>query len=159
MADFTIQITDRHAIDYLARVQARLGDLSHPMTGIARAMRNLTEDAFQAERSPFGAPWAPLSERSTIPRREASGHWPGPLLQVSGGLAASITSGSDRDSAWVGAGKEYAAMMQFGGKRAEFPHLWGDIPARPFIPVDADGNIPDALRDEIFAIMEDWLTP
>ncbi|MFK3602796.1 hypothetical protein [Pseudomonas sp. AP19] len=40
----------------------------------------------------------------------------------------------------VGSDKPYAAMMQFGGG-ADFPHLWGDIPARPFLPMDAKGNL------------------
>jgi phage gpG-like protein len=33
----------------------------------------------------------------------------------------------------------YTNMMQFGGTKSQFPHLWGDIPARPFVGVsDAD---------------------
>jgi len=39
----------------------------------------------------------------------------------------------------VGNTMEYSAMQQFGGTKADFPHLWGDIPARPFIGLsDAD---------------------
>lgn len=26
-----------------------------------------------------------------------------------------------------------AAMLNFGGKKSEYPHLWGDIPAREFV--------------------------
>jgi phage gpG-like protein len=26
-------------------------------------------------------------------------------------------------------------MQQFGGTKAKFPNLWGDIPARPFLGV------------------------
>ena len=29
----------------------------------------------------------------------------------------------------------YAAMQQFGGTKSQFPHLWGDIPARPFLGI------------------------
>lgn len=29
-------------------------------------------------------------------------------------------------------------MMQFGGTKAQFPHLWGDIPARPYIGFSED---------------------
>ncbi|MNT61306.1 hypothetical protein D3C72_1989410 [compost metagenome] len=32
-------------------------------------------------------------------------------------------------------------MMHFGGDKSEFPHLWGDIPSRPFLPMDAEGVI------------------
>lgn len=35
----------------------------------------------------------------------------------------------------IGSPKVQAAMMQYGGTKAKFPHLWGDIPARPFLGV------------------------
>jgi phage gpG-like protein len=46
----------------------------------------------------------------------------------------------------VGTDRVYGAMQQFGGTRAQWPHLWGDIPARPFLGLDA------ADRAEIVAI-------
>jgi len=42
----------------------------------------------------------------------------------------------------VGSTMEYAAMQQFGGRKSEFPHLWGDIPARPFLGLSA-GDVAD----------------
>lgn len=33
---------------------------------------------------------------------------------------------------------EYSAMQQFGGEKSEFPWLWGDIPARPFLGISED---------------------
>jgi phage gpG-like protein len=44
----------------------------------------------------------------------------------------------------------YAAMQQFGGTKAEFPHLWGDIPERPFLGVSDD-------EKEILEIISDYL--
>jgi phage virion morphogenesis protein len=38
----------------------------------------------------------------------------------------------------VGSPQEYAAMQQFGGTREDFPNLWGDIPARPFLGFSDD---------------------
>ena len=46
---------------------------------------------------------------------------------------------------------EYAAMQQFGGIKSEFPHLWGDIPARPFLGVS------ESDAEEILAIVHDYL--
>lgn len=37
------------------------------------------------------------------------------------------------DSVHVGTPFMYGAMLQFGGKKSQFPNLWGDIPARPFL--------------------------
>ncbi len=51
----------------------------------------------------------------------------------------------------IGSPMEYAAMMQFGGSVEEFPHLWGDIPERPFLGVSEDdkAEIVNILRDSL----------
>jgi phage gpG-like protein len=41
----------------------------------------------------------------------------------------------------VGSSMIYAAMQQFGGTKSQFPNLWGDIPARPFLPITPDGGL------------------
>jgi phage virion morphogenesis protein len=161
---FTITIDD-------AQVQAALTDLIRRVTNpgpaladIGRALGNLTEDAFQAEASPFGPAWPDLSD-VTKKRRAAIGKWPGPMLQMTaGGLAASITHGADATSAWVGASKVYAAVHQFGqpkgasGRtRRGAPIPWGDIPARPFLPVDRAGTLAPAAQTEILAILTEYL--
>lgn len=53
----------------------------------------------------------------------------------------------------VGTDRIYGAMQQFGGTRASWPHLWGDIPPRPYLGLDA------ADRAEILAIFEHHLAP
>jgi len=47
----------------------------------------------------------------------------------------------------VGTNRVYGAMQQFGGTRAQWPHLWGDIPARPFL------GLSPADKEEIIAIL------
>lgn len=149
MADFRIEIDDRALRDTLNRLLARTRDTQPAMEDIARALRNHTEDAFEAERSPFGAPWADLKP-ATKQRRAKRGHWPGLILQDNGGLAASISSAVGPHWAEVGAGTEYAATHQFGR---------GAIPARPFLPITAAGALPDTLRAEILDILADYLEP
>lgn len=78
-----------------------------------------------------------------------------PLHGESGDLARQFHVSADAASVTVGSSMKYAAMQQYGGKKSQFPNLWGDIPARPFFPVMADGSlypqeerlIVDALRD------------
>ncbi|TBN36300.1 phage virion morphogenesis protein [Pseudomonas sp. BGI-2] len=78
------------------------------------------------------------------------GNWPGQILQVSAaGLAASITTYATDSSALVGSNKPYAAMMQFGGEQADFPYLWGDVPSRPYLPVDLDGSLQPEAEEAI----------
>jgi phage gpG-like protein len=51
----------------------------------------------------------------------------------------------------------YAAIQQFGGTRGQFPHLWGDIPARPFMPVTSAGDLYPAESDAIVAAINDYI--
>lgn len=149
----SIEIEDRLVLDTLADLQRRSSDLSEPMADIARLLRNTAEDSFQDEVDPWGRSWLDLSER-TKKAREKKGHWPGSILQVSGGLAASVTSGSGRDWASVGAAKVYAAIHQFGGKAGRGRKV--DIPARPYLPFNKDGDLPPALRDDILEVLRDF---
>ncbi len=86
---FSITIDDAAVQAALARLASRLGNLTPIMQDIGRALGNLTEDAFQAE----GPGWPQLSP-VTVARR-GSAH---PILQDSGGLAASVTHGGDATS-------------------------------------------------------------
>jgi phage gpG-like protein len=52
----------------------------------------------------------------------------------------------------VGSPMEYAAMQQYGGKKADFPHLWGDIPARPFLGLSAEDR--EDVLDELMAFLD-----
>ena len=162
MADFRVEVDDRALRATLDRLLARASDMQPVMEDVARALRNHTEDAFDNERSPFGPAWADLKP-ATKQRRAKSGHWPGPILQITGQLAGSISSAAGADWASVGVGKAgggegYGAIHQFGGLSSMAPGP-AAIPARPFLPVDAAGNLPDTLRSEILAILTDALAP
>lgn len=107
MSGFTITIDDAQVRTALAKLVNRVSDMTPIMEDIGRALGNLTEDAFQAE----GPGWPQL--RPATVKKRGSAH---PILQVSGGLAGSITHGGDATGAWVGASKIYAAIQQFGGE-------------------------------------------
>jgi phage virion morphogenesis protein len=125
-------------------VEWAIGDLTPLMQNLAAELASQTEENFEHEGRPQ---WPELSD-TTTEHRAKHGHWPGKILQVSAaGLAASITTHATDSSALVGSNKPYAAMMQFGGEQADFPQLWGDIPGRPYLPMDADGNLhPEAEK-------------
>lgn len=130
----------------LRKCQFRVGETAPLMHSIAAELAAQTEENFQEQGRPE---WRSLSA-VTIERREEAGTWPGQMLQVSaGGLAASVATDSTASTAMVGSNKPYAAMMHFGGDQSEFPHLWGDIPARPFLPMDADGKLQPEAEEAI----------
>lgn len=143
-----VELDHRRLQEVLRRVEWAVGDLAPLMRGIAAELAAVTEENFE-NQGQGGDPWPALSNVTTT-HREAAGTWPGQILQVSaGGLAASITTQATDSSALVGSNKPYAAMMHFGGDRDDFPHLWGDIPARPYLPMDADGNLQPEAEDAI----------
>lgn len=138
----TVELDHERLRAALRRVEWAVGDVAPLMRGIAAELVSQTEENFAEEGRPD---WADLSDTTTV-RRAKSGNWPGQILQISAaGLAASISSRTDDSTALVGSNKPYAAMMHFGGKKSDFPHLWGDIPGRPFLPMNTEGQLqPDA---------------
>lgn len=132
----------------LRKVEWAVGDLAPLMRGIAAELASVTEENFENEGQGSND-WPALSEVTTS-RREKTGNWPGQMLQMSAaGLAASITTQASDSSALVGSNKPYAAMMHFGGDKSDFPHLWGDIPARPYLPIDAEGQLQPEAEETI----------
>ena len=76
-----------------------------------------------------------------------------PLIGKSHDLSRQINYLVTGNSVMVTASPVYAAMQQFGGKKSQFPKLWGDIPARPFLPVTQSGQLyPEEKRDIIAVI-------
>lgn len=145
----TVELDSPRLQQTLNRIEWAVGDLTPLMRGVAAEMASQTEENFEEEGRPD---WTDLSDVTTE-RRAKNGNWPGQMLQVSAaGLAASITSYSDDSSALVGSNKPYAAMMHFGGEQSEFPHLWGDIPARPYLPMDAEGVLQPEAEEAILEL-------
>lgn len=145
----TITIDDTQVQATLSRLISRVSNLTPIMEDVGRALGNLTEDAFQAE----GPGWPQL--RPVTVKRRGSAH---PILQQSaGGLAASITHGGDRGGAWVGAGKIYAAVHQFGNPANKMYNRPGGrpapIPPRPFLPMTAMGELTPSAHAEVMDIL------
>jgi phage virion morphogenesis protein len=143
---FTVELDHQRVQATLRKIEWAVGELAPLMRGIAAELASQTEENFGEEGRPE---WEDLSDVTTA-RREKNGNWPGQMLQVSSaGLAASITTQATDSSALVGSNKPYAAMMQFGGTKSDFPHLWGDIPGRPYLPMDAEGELQPEAEEAI----------
>jgi len=98
------------------RLEKRMADMSPVMGDIADIMYNSVMDNFLAGGRPT---WAPLaSVTKTIRKKE--GKWPGQILQRSGRLKSSITSGFGSDFAIVGTNVKYAPLHQFGAEKGEY---------------------------------------
>lgn len=100
---------------------------------IGEHLLNTTGERFRDSRAPDGTPWAANSPE-TLARKKSDR----PLIGETGRLEDQISYDAGDQGVLVGSGMKYAAMQQFGGSKTRFPHLWGDIPARPFLGVSAD---------------------
>lgn len=146
---FTVELDHQRLQDALRKVEWAVGDLAPLMRGVAAELVSQTEENFENEGRPD---WADLSD-TTTEHRAKNGNWPGQILQVSAaGLAASVTSLATDSSALVGSNKPYAAMMHFGGDKSDFPHLWGDIPSRPWLPMDAEGILQPEAEEALLEL-------
>jgi phage virion morphogenesis protein len=150
----TIELKHQRLQQTLNQIEDAIGDLKPLMRSIAAELASQTEENFEHEGRPE---WPELSDVTTE-KRAKHGHWPGQILQVSAaGLASSITTHATDSSAMVGSNKPYAAMMQFGGERLDFQQLWGDIPARPYLPVSNAGDLQAEAEEAVLIMCLDHL--
>jgi phage virion morphogenesis protein len=127
MLEFSISGLDA-VLSGFDKMRLRSGDLRPLLLELGEDLTESTKQRFVTTTAPDGTPWA---KNSDVTLAHKSGSRP---LTDGGFLADSIKPKLvGDDTVQVAPDKEYAAMMQFGGTKAEFPDLWGDIPARPYI--------------------------
>ncbi len=124
-----MEIDDREVLAALSRVQERIGNMRPLLAEIGEDMKAATKKRFDTTTAPDGSPWL-LNSITTLQHKEGDT----PLTGETGVLHSTIDYDVLSSSAVeIGSPMQYSAMQQFGGTKAEFPHLWGDIPARPFL--------------------------
>lgn len=151
----TVEINDTEVLAALDRATAVLTDATAMMNEIGGFLRDQVEDRFKTQAGPDGTAWAPRSA-ATLKSYERRKLKFGGILHLSGQLGGNIFHEYDAESARVGSSEPYAAMMQFGGSKSAFPHLWGSIPARPYLGFsdeDRDGVI-DIVTETIAAALK-----
>lgn len=143
------------------RLIAGLTDMTPVMRAIAGTLMDVTEENFAQQGRPA---WLGIQ-----PRKNREG---GKILQDTVRLAASITPDFGPDFAQVGTNLVYAAIQHLGGQtkphvirakrakalafggifRKSVNHPGSKIPARPFLPITADGQMQPEAES---AIMDD----
>ncbi|EGV38410.1 phage virion morphogenesis protein [Neisseria weaveri] len=152
-----ISLDDKQLQKGLGQLLKNATDTRPMMRAIATDMVSLTEDNFESE-SWGGQKW-PRSKRA------ASGR--GKTLQLSGQLAASISTKVGNDFARIGSNKKYAAIHHLGGTiKAKnkpylvFPVAGGglrkvksvNIPARPYLPINGTGQLQNGAERSLLDI-------
>lgn len=136
----TIFLNNDVLVKKLQQVAHKLNNPLPLTQDLARVLLSQTQQNFHFNGRPA---WAGLSTR-TLEMYRKQGYVPKGLLQRSpDGLKNSIQFDFDHHSASVSAGsgksKDYAAIHQFGGMAGRNRKV--KIPARPYLPIDQDGNL------------------
>lgn len=145
----TIQIIvlTKEAEQALSRLSDSVTDMKPALKAIGESLTESTKQRFMDSKGPDGVKWPP-NKPSTLARKKSRKPLIGESLMLSEQIHYQIL---DNDTLIVGSSMEYAAMQQFGGTKAELPHLWGDIPARPFLGISDEDQamIAETIRDHL----------
>lgn len=151
------ELDDLLVLDALNEIMARIEHPRPLMMEIGETLAESTKVRFATSTAPDGSAWAPNSEVTrTIYGGLFAGEPPAkkPLVGETRRLANDIAWQLDGDKAVeIGSPMPYANMQQFGGTKSQWPHLWGDIPARPYLGVS------DEDRATILELVDAYLAP
>ncbi len=145
-----VTIDDTKIKKALQDLQRATGDLSPAFRAIGEQLTESTKQRFSSGTGPDGQKWADNSQ-VTIDRKGRNK----PLVD-SGTLMAQIKDEIiGNNTLEISSTMEYSAMQQFGGTKDEFSHLWGDIPARPFLGISSDdeSSILSTIEDHILKVI------
>lgn len=168
-----IALSDSGAHPAIARLLQQLGNPQAGLKAIGELVTEFTKTRFALSQDPYGTPWVP-NKPSTIEamlrghaknftkkgavsargQRALAGKKP--LIGESKSLSKQFAWRVVGNAVEVRSSMVYAAIQNFGGTKASFPHLWGNIPARPFFP-DAARGLPPALGQRIHQVLSEAL--
>jgi phage virion morphogenesis protein len=138
----------------LKNVSKKLQELDKNANNFRPALENIAlileddiQNNFDKESDSSGKKWKRL-KKNTLKYKNKRGYKK--KLQNRGILASSITSNVTPKGVEVGTNLSYAPVHQKGSEKK-------NIPARPFMPINEDGQIPVSLEKEIIEEIEWWL--
>jgi phage gpG-like protein len=149
--DLSIQINSQQVINALDVLNSQMENMQPAFNSIGQVFKTNIRLGFTDQRSPDGINWAALSPVTVANRRNNSDV----PLNDTGVLKNSFTVNTGATFVEVGTNAPQAALMNFGGTKAQFPNLWGDIPARPFMPT---ANLPEQWEKDVVEVIERHLS-
>jgi phage virion morphogenesis protein len=169
---FTLTVEDRAVQAALTRLTLRATNLQPILQSLGEDLMERSKKRFASSTAPDGTRWA-ANARSTIEAFiKAKGGFgkkglnkkgqglamsKKPLIGDSGSLRQQFHVKASPASLIVANSMRYAAIQQFGGRKAVYRQLWGYLPARPFLPVQADGSLYPAEQSLILAVLQSFL--
>jgi phage virion morphogenesis protein len=126
-----IELDDRKVSAVLDRLIRAGVSLAEPMAEIGEQLLVNTQDRFEAQESPDGIPWAPLSEKYLKSQRKRKSRGADAILVLDDHLRGELAYNSGDDWMEITAPQVYAATHQFGDPSRH-------IEARPFLGFSED---------------------
>ena len=147
MAGVTITVDDHDVLAKLQQLKNHCANLRPVFREIGEYLNLSTHERFNRQVDPDGNRWAETSDVTKARKTRNKDK----ILIESGDLMSTLRYQVLDDALEFGTDRVYGAMMQFGGKKSQYPNLWGDIPARPFLGLSIDD------KAEILEILGDYL--
>lgn len=130
-------------LERLRAMQQRANDIRPALGEIGNEFADRIRDQFAQGRSPYGEKWAALS--AVTQNRNNGKRRGGEPLRDTGALIASISNYVEGNSSvTIGSGSRYAGLHQFGARQGQYgrtkrnsPIPWGNVPARPYMPIQS----------------------
>lgn len=156
-----IEVRDNGVQNALQALAKRVSNMKPVLQTIGEDIMERTKERFVTGAGPDGRRWQGnsvatiqallarsskskgfyLKDGKTLSKKAQTSLAGKKVLVNTGDLASKFHVSANANSVTVGSSMIYAAMQQFGGKKSKFPNLWGDIPARPFLPIKSDGSL------------------
>lgn len=105
------------AVDALEALRRRGGDATPAMEAIGEDLLRSTRERFDAQESPDGEPWAPLSDRYKRRKPKRADE----ILVLNTYLRDTIRYAADADSLEIGTDRIYGATHQYGDEDRGIP--------------------------------------
>lgn len=148
----TITVNSSGALDDLASLYARLGDLSEPMDSIGNALETRGRNRFETKTDPLGHPWAPWKQSTRdsypfagTPAAVKDGVGNGLLLDRYGTMLNGLTYSADSTSVRVGFAQPYSTYHEFGTKHMERRGVLFADPQAGTLAPDDEATVLDIL--------------
>ena len=177
MTTFTIQVKDQQVLDVLQKLQKRMGNLQPALSALGGDMTARVHRRFDTSTAPDGSSWKPLSSvtldmyvggfgKSHFKKNGALNKSGAaklasrkPLIGESGDLSRQIGYTATSGSLTLFSTPVYAAMHHFGGTTASNSMIPGkSIPARPFMPIQANGELYPQEQKLVLDTLQEFLS-
>lgn len=161
MSQITIAIDDALLQQKLKEVEEALGDahLTLLMDTIGEQLVEEIRRRIKTNRQWGGGQFAPNSAVTLARKRGTQ-----PLLDSRVFVSNRLYHHPSARSVVIGASALQAAVLQFGAKKGQFgrtrrgaPIPWGDIPARPYMPITDSGELHPEAHALVRTIIDEYV--